>query len=147
MGHWLAGGPGLAWPMAGQGRAVAGLEMVSCNLTGAGTDGSRGAGMGSWAMDRVRRVLGAWEGTLRLVDALKDLTDGEWNEGTKEFFLFIPCLDRLRNDALKPSSVKRVTEMKGRGQERSMQISSGAEVPEISLRQCCPCPFLSLAGI
>ena len=103
--------------------------------------------MGSWAMDRVRTVLGAWEGTLRLVDALKDLIDGEWNEGTKEFFLFIPCLDRLHNDALKPSSAKRVTEMKGRGQERSMQISSGAEVPEISLRQCCPCPFLSLAGI
>lgn len=49
--------------------------------------------------------------------------------------------------ALKPSSVKKVTEMKGRGQETSMQISSGAEVPEISLRQCCSHLFLPLAGI
>lgn len=103
--------------------------------------------MGSRAMGRVRGVPGGWEGTLRLVDTLKDLTDGERNEGTKDFFLFIPRLDRICSDALKPSSVNRVTEMKGRGQERSMQISSGAEVAEISLRQCCPCPFLALTGI
>lgn len=46
--------------------------------------------MGSRAMGRVRGVPGGWEGTLRLVDTLKDLTVGEWNEGTKDFFPFYP---------------------------------------------------------
>lgn len=45
--------------------------------------------MGSRAMGRVRGVPGGWEGTLRLVDTLKDLTVGEWNEGTKDFFSFL----------------------------------------------------------
>lgn len=53
------------------------------------------------------------------------------------FFFFIPGMDKLHKTALKHSSVKRVAEMKGRGQERSMKVSSRAEVPEISLRQFC----------
>lgn len=55
----------------------------------------------------------------------------------RQFFFFILGIDKLHKTALKHSSIKRVAEMKGRGQERSMKVSSRAEVPEISLRQCC----------
>lgn len=61
MGHWPVGGPGLAWPIAGQGSAVAGLEMASCSLAGAETKGPGGAGMGSCA-GRVRGVQGPGKG-------------------------------------------------------------------------------------
>lgn len=102
----------LGWARQGCGRAGDSILRSSR----AGTDSSRGAGMGSQAMGRMREVPGAWEEMLRLDDALKDLTDGEWNESVKVFFLFIPRLDRLCSDILKPSSVKRDTDKKGRGQ-------------------------------
>lgn len=98
-------------------------------------------------MGRVRGALGTLEEMLRPVDAFRDLIDGEWDKGTKEFFHFIPGLDRIHNALLKPCSAKGVAEEKGRGQKRTMEISSGTEDPEFSLRQCCPCPFLPLDGI
>jgi len=77
--------------MAGLGSAGAGLETTSCSLAGEGTDGS----VGGWNevlghQQVVKGVPGARERTLRLVDASKYYTDGQRNEGTRDFsFVFL----------------------------------------------------------